>query len=235
MNYDFAGWATKNDLKCSDGRTIRRDAFAHCDGMVVPMIYNHIHNDPNAVLGKALLKNHKDGVRAYCSFNDSETGRTGKELVQHGDITSLSIFANRLQQTKNGDVLHGDIREVSLVLAGANPGAHIDDVVAHGDDDGICAWICPEEDLDMDFEDLMHAEEEEETDMDIHEDTLSHAEADAELMALLNECDELAHADEESSGSGETIKQVFDTLSEKQKKAVYAIIGMALSDKDNNK
>lgn len=232
MKYDFAGWATKNDLKCSDGRTIRRDAFAHCDGMVVPMIYNHVHNDPNAVLGKALLKNHKDGVRAICSFNDSETGRTGKELVQHGDITSLSIFANHLQQTKNGDVLHGDIREVSLVLAGANPGAHIDDVVAHGDDDGICAWICPEEDLDMDFEDLMHAEEEEEIKM-TEEEELVHS-AINELRAILDESsedDDLMHADEESDG--ETVKQVWDTLSEKQKKVVYAIIGIALSDKNN--
>ena len=131
-NYDFSGWATRNDLKCSDGRTIRKDAFAHNDGQWVPLVWNHLHNDPDNVLGKALLKNHPEGVRAYGYFNDTSKGQNAKSLVVHGDIGYLSIYANHLKQN-GGDVLHGDIREVSLVLAGANPGAYIDDVIEHGD------------------------------------------------------------------------------------------------------
>ena len=131
--YDFAGWATKNDLLCSDGRTIRRGAFKDNDGQIVPLVWNHQHNEPENVLGHALLKNKADGVYAYCTFNDTESGQTAKTLVQHGDVKSLSIYANQLKQ-RGGDVLHGLIREVSLVLAGANPGASIETVaVAHGD------------------------------------------------------------------------------------------------------
>ena len=131
--FDFSGWATRNDLKCSDGRTIRRDAFKDCDGKTVPLVWNHNHNDPNNILGHALLKNRPEGVYAYGKFNDSESGKVAKLLVDHGDISSLSIMANQLKQN-GGDVLHGVIREVSLVLAGANPGAFIDTVVAHSDD-----------------------------------------------------------------------------------------------------
>ena len=131
--FDFGGWATKNDLKCTDGRTIRRDAFKHNDGCTVPLVWNHQHDDPTNVLGHALLRNRKEGVYAYCSFNETDSGKNAKMLVEHGDVVSLSIFANQLKQN-GGDVLHGQIKEVSLVLAGANPGALIDSVsIAHGD------------------------------------------------------------------------------------------------------
>ena len=134
--YDFSGWATRNDLKCSDGRTIRKDAFAHNNGKTVPLVWNHQHNEPFNVLGHALLENRDQGVYAYCAFNETEAGQMAKQLVEHGDVTSLSIYANQLKQ-KGGDVLHGVIREVSLVLAGANPGAYIDSVISS-------KTICPE-------------------------------------------------------------------------------------------
>ena len=134
LKFDFSGWATRNDLVCADGRTIRHNAFEHCDGKTVPLVWNHQHNEPTNILGHALLENRKDGVYAYCTFNESESGKAAKELVQHGDIVSLSIYANGLRQTPNKDVMHGDIREVSLVVAGANPGAFIDFVdMAHGE------------------------------------------------------------------------------------------------------
>ena len=137
--YDFSGWATKNNLKCSDGRTILKDAFKHNDGQTVPLVWNHQHNDPLNVLGHALLENRESGVYAYCKFNDTEHGRNAKHLVEHGDITALSIYANQLKQ-KGGNVEHGTIREVSLVLAGANPGAFIDSIIRHGatsDEEGV--------------------------------------------------------------------------------------------------
>lgn len=133
-NYDFSGWATRNDLQCSDGRTIRRDAFKGNDGAVVPLVWNHKHNDPNAVLGHAMLENRDDGVYAYGTFNDTEQGQHAKKLLQNGDVRSLSIWANQLKQI-GGDVMHGNIRELSLVLSGANPGAYIDFVMAHSDDE----------------------------------------------------------------------------------------------------
>ena len=139
MKYDFSGWATKNNLKCSDGRTILRDAFKHNDGQTVPLVWNHQHNDPLNVLGHALLENRESGVYAYCKFNDTEAGRNAKMLVEHGDVTALSIYANQLKQ-KGGNVEHGVIREVSLVLAGANPGAFIDSILRHGeasDEEGV--------------------------------------------------------------------------------------------------
>lgn len=135
--FDFAGWATKNNLMCSDGRVILQDAFKHNDGKEVPLVWNHCHNDPFNVLGHAILENRPEGVYAYCSFNDSEAGKTGKELVKHGDIKSLSIWANGLQQEAKANclnVLHGDIKEVSLVVAGANPGARIESVIRHGEE-----------------------------------------------------------------------------------------------------
>ena len=124
MEYDFSGWATRNDIRCSDGRTIRKDAFKHNDGCTVPLVWNHQHNDPFNVLGHAVLENREEGVYAYCSLNDTDQGNNAREYIEHGDINALSIYANHLTQ-KGGDVLHGDIREVSLVLAGANPGAYI--------------------------------------------------------------------------------------------------------------
>lgn len=144
LKYDFSGWATRNDLVCADGRTIRRDAFAHCSGHFVPLVWNHKHDDPNNILGKALLENREDGVYAYGIFNDTPAGRAAKLAVQHGDIDSLSIYANGLKQ-QNGDVMHGDIKELSLVVAGANPGASIEFVdLAHGEGAEqeviMCAW-----------------------------------------------------------------------------------------------
>lgn len=133
-NYDFSGWATRNDLQCSDGRTIRRDAFKGNDGAVIPLVWNHEHNDPNAVLGHAMLENRDDGVYAYGTFNDTEQGQHAKKLLQNGDVRSLSIWANQLKQI-GGDVIHGNIRELSLVLSGANPGAYVDFVMAHSDDE----------------------------------------------------------------------------------------------------
>ena len=153
--YDFGGWATKNNLKCSDGRTIMRDAFKHNDGQTVPLVWNHQHNDPLNVLGHALLENRESGVYAYCKFNDTEAGKNAKMLVEHGDVTALSIYANQLKQ-KGGNVEHGVIREVSLVLAGANPGAFIDSILRHGeasDEEGV---IYTGETLS-----LYHADEEE--------------------------------------------------------------------------
>ena len=133
-NYDFSGYATRNDLLCGDGRTIRKDAFKENDGCTVPLVWNHEHNDPNAVLGHAVLENRADGVYAYGVFNDTEQGQTAKKLLQNGDVRSLSIWANQLKQI-GGDVIHGNIRELSLVLAGANPGAYVDFVMAHGADE----------------------------------------------------------------------------------------------------
>ena len=156
MKYDFSGWATKNNLKCSDGRTILRDAFKHNDGQTVPLVWNHQHNDPLNVLGHALLENRESGVYAYCKFNETEAGKNAKMLVEHGDVTALSIYANQLRQ-KGGNVEHGVIREVSLVLAGANPGAFIDSILRHGeasDEEGV---IYTGENIE-----LAHAEEKKE-------------------------------------------------------------------------
>lgn len=210
--YDFVGWATKNDLLCSDGRTIRKGAFKDCDGMVVPLVWNHQHNDPENVLGHALLKNEDEGVRAYCTCNDTEKGMTAKSLVIHGDVGSLSIWANQLKQN-GGDVLHGVIREVSLVLAGANPGATIDYIVEHGEESGDSALIYPNGGIEM-----YHAEEEkEEVVAEENTDTLEHAQTEDT-------------ASKEDEGSDETIKDVLDTLSEKQKSAVMQLIGYAIQD-----
>ena len=132
MKYDFSGWATKNNIKCSDGRTILRDAFKHNDGQTVPLVWNHQHNESANVLGHAVLENREEGVYAYCTFNDTEAGKNAKLLVEHGDVTALSIYANQLKQN-GSNVMHGTIREVSLVLAGANPGAFIDSIIRHGE------------------------------------------------------------------------------------------------------
>ena len=140
--YDFAGWATRNDIRCADGRTIRKDAFVDCDHTIVPLVYQHDHNSPNNILGHALLENREEGVYMYGSFNDSAAGQDAKAAVEHGDITQMSIYANKLKQV-GGNVMHGIIREVSLVLAGANPGAVIEfPVLSHSDDDDdICECI----------------------------------------------------------------------------------------------
>ena len=162
--YDFSGWATRNDIKCSDGRTIRKNAFKDNDGQTVPLVWNHSHNDPANVLGHALLENRDQGVYAYCTFNNSELGQTAKELVEHGDVTSLSIYANKLKQN-GGDVIHGAIREVSLVLAGANPGAYIDSVMIHGEESDEEAVIFTGENIS-----LSHAESEPQPEEKIEEE-----------------------------------------------------------------
>ena len=216
--FDFSGWATRNDLKSSDGRTIRRDAFKDCDGKTVPLVWNHNHNDPNNILGHALLKNRPEGVYAYGKFNDSESGKVAKLLVDHGDISSLSIMANQLKQN-GGDVLHGVIREVSLVLAGANPGAFIDTVVAHADDSEETAIIFTGEFLEFE-----HGEDLEEEDTKVAEEEIKEEKVE----------EEITHADEDSKtdDSAETVADVFNTLTDKQKQVVYALIGEALTSAD---
>ena len=199
--YDFSGWATKNNLRCSDGRTIMKDAFKHNDGQTVPLVWNHQHNDPLNILGHALLENREEGVYAYCKFNDTEAGRNAKMLVEHGDVTALSIYANKLKQ-KGGNVEHGVIREVSLVLAGANPGAFIDSIIRHGESSDEEGVIYTGENLE-----LYHAEENQ------------------------NENEGKKEEDKEVDNKKEkTVQDVFDTLTEEQKNVVYALIGQALED-----
>lgn len=205
-NYDFTGWATRNNLKCSDGRTIMKDAFKDNDGQTVPLVWNHQHNDASNVLGHALLENRNEGVYAYCTLNDTEAGKTAKELIQHGDVSALSIYANKLKQ-QGGNVLHGAIREVSLVLAGANPGAFIDSVIQHGEASDEEAIIYTGEDLE-----------------------LSHSDDNSDSS------DEISHADDKKeetnmANNGEkTVQDVVDSMSEEQKNVMYALIGQALED-----
>ena len=211
--YDFSGWATRNDLKCADGRTIRRDAFKHNDGDVVPLVWNHQHDDPFNCLGQATLENKPEGVYAYCSFNNSESGKQARELVMHGDVKALSIYANHLSQNKRtGDVFHGDIKEVSLVLAGANPGALIEDIIQHSDDD------------DGDEQAIIYAGGA--FDLEIRHSDIPKEEP-------MNPDEMLIHADPEpaeENDTEETIGDILSTLNEKQMNAVYAIVGQALED-----
>lgn len=200
--YDFSGWATRNDLKCSDGRTIKKDAFKDNDGQTVPLVWNHQHGDSDNVLGHALLENRPEGVYAYGFFNDTERGQNAKLLVQHGDITGLSIYANKLKQI-GGDVMHGVIREVSLVLAGANPGAYIDSVLTHGEsnEEGV---IYTGENIS-----LYHAEE---------------PKKEVETVKVEEEKEMPAENKER------TVQDVIDTMTEEQKNVMYALIGMAVED-----
>lgn len=204
--FDFCGWATKNDIKCTDGRTIRKDAFIGNDGQTVPLVWNHDHNNPSNVLGHALLQNRNEGVYAYCSFNDTDDAQAAKRAVKHGDIKSLSIYANKLKQN-GGDVIHGIIREVSLVLAGANSGAVIDNVMAHSEEDGESAVICF-------FEDISE---------EATQDEIEHAEKEEKEPKKMAE------------GKEKTVQDVFNELTEEQKKVVYAMIGMALEEKEGEK
>nr|DAJ59449.1 MAG TPA: major capsid protein [Bacteriophage sp.] len=204
-DYDFSGWATRNDIRCSDGRIIRRDAFIVNDGKRVPLVWNHQHNDPTNILGHAILENRNEGVYAYCKFNDTESGQDSKLLVEHGDISALSIYANKLKQ-RGSDVLHGNIREVSLVLAGANPEAYIENIISHDDEDNEEAIIYTGKGIEV-----YHAEE------------FNKKEEDMAVNSKVNK-----------SEDEETIGEIFETLSEKQKTAVYAIIGQALSEGNQN-
>ena len=223
-NYDFHGWATKANLKCSDGRTIMKDAFKNNDGQTVPLVWNHQHDDPCNVLGHALLENRDEGVYAYCSFNNTEAGQLGKELVQHGDITHLSIYANRLQQ-QGGNVLHGEIREVSLVHAGANPGATITSVIAHSDTG---------EPITSEDECIIHTglefklgDEEEE------KEELSHADEE-EKEEKTDKKEEETKKTESQEDDKETIQDIIDTMNEKQYKVMCALIGQIATEGDED-
>ena len=220
-DYDFSGWATKNNLLCSDGRTILKDAFKNDDGVTVPLVWNHQHNDPSNILGHALLENRDEGVYAYCKFNDSEPGKNAKLLVEHGDVSALSIYANQLKQ-QGGNVLHGAIREVSLVLAGANPGAFIDSVIRHSediDDENI-------DDKDIDDEAIIYTGE---------NICLAHAEKQMEeTTKVMEEKKEMApETKAEEPKKEKTVQEVFDTLNEEQKKVVYALIGQVIEEAEN--
>ena len=211
--YDFSGYATKVGIKCSDGRTILQDAFAHCDGKKVPLVYQHLHNDPKNVLGHAVLENRPDGVYAYCSLNNTETGKTAKALVQHGDISALSIYANSLVQ-KSSNVIHGVIREVSLVLSGANPEAYIDNLAFEHSDGSITtdeseAFIC----AGAIIHDGIEIPEVSDT-QDSSEESISHAD------------------DKKDPEDQKTVGDVFDTLNEEQKTVVYTMIAQALETQD---
>lgn len=211
--FDFSGWATRNDLKCSDGRTIMKDAFKDNNGQKVPLVWNHQHNEPSNVLGHALLENRDEGVYAYCNFNDTESGAIAKALVQHGDIVALSIYANQLRQ--NGtNVVHGMIREVSLVHAGANPGAFIDAVMVHGEAAEGEAIIYTGEDIS-----LSHADE--------------NKKDGEEKKAEEPKKDEEKKTSDENSDT-ETVADVFNAFSEKQKTVVYAMISQALEDSNSD-
>lgn len=204
-NYDFCGWATKNDLRCTDGRIIRKDAFKENDGRKVPLIWNHNHTSPSAVIGHAMLQNLSEGVFAYCFFNNSRSAMDAKEAVQHGDIDQLSIYANHLQQ-RGSDVLHGMIREVSLVHSGANPGARIEDIVQHMDGEEEEAIIFTGETLE-----LFHADDKEEEKEDKKEDE-----------------------DKKDDGE-ETVQDIIDTMNDKQKTVLFALVGNALEEGSGDK
>lgn len=219
FKYDFSGWATKNDLLCADGRTIRHNAFKDDDGKIVPLLWNHDHTDPDNVLGHALLVNKPDGVRMYGSFNDSKKGRQAKTLVDHGDIKAVSIWANKLSQ-RGGDVLHGVIREVSLVVAGANPAAYIDNVMVHSDESEDA-----DEAIIYTGECISHSAGEIKLDLD--EEVIKHTDEDA---------DKDADKDKSSENTDKrSIKDIIDGLDETQKKAVFALVGMAVEETRSRK
>ena len=250
--YDFSGWATKNDLRCSDGRTIRKDAFKDDDGRKVPLVWMHQHNDPDNVLGYAVLENREDGVYAYCLFNDTHPGQQAKSLVQHGDVCSLSIWANQLKQS-GGDVLHGTIKEVSVVLAGANPGAIIDfPVLTHGEESETEAMIRVDEPVELYHADSSEEEKKEEDKEDGKEKTvadilkefseeemsvaeflvgkaLSHGDEEDETDKDEDDSDkEVQHAD----NGKRTIQDVIDNMSEEKKATLEYLVGEALESKD---
>lgn len=205
--HDFEGWATKNDLQCADGLIIRKNAFKVNDGKRVPLVWNHQHTSVGQVLGHAILENRDEGVYAYCSFNNTSAGRDAKETVSHGDVVSLSVWANNVQQ-KGADVIHGVIREVSLVLAGANPGAFIESVISHG-----CS-LC---------------EDEEECILCTGEGIILHADTSSS-ESNNNEGVKNMPPKNEETGSGKTVQEVLETLNDDQKKAVGILIGQVIED-----
>ena len=260
-DYDFGGWATRNNIKCSDGRTILKDAFKENDGQKVPLVWNHQHNDVNEVLGHALLENREDGVYAYCKFNNTESGQTAKALVANGDVDKLSIYANKLKTHMN-NVMHGCIREVSLVLAGANPGAYIDSVVVHGDgadveeegviytDEALELSHSEGEDAgteDSNAENSTNSEENQNgnSEEDVGEGAKesnedSDKEPEKDNKKEDSDMNEDKEKDLEHNDEGKTVQEVFDGMTDEQKNAVYAIVGQAVADatgegdEDNN-
>ena len=212
-DFDFSGWATRNDLLCSDGRVIRKNAFRDCDGEQVPLVYSHDHKNLKSVIGHAILENRDDGVYAYCKLNDSDEGKHAKEVIRHGDLRALSIWANQLKQV-GSDVIHGTIRELSLVLAGANPGAYIDFVMAHGDGEEDGFYACYDENTIM----LYHADTSDDNkkgDGDMGGDTKSNG------------------TDNKDSGEGKTVEDVINSMTEEQQTVMYAMVGEALAGKGN--
>ena len=250
MKFDFSGWATKNDIVCGDGRIIRQDAFKDNDGEIVPLVWNHQHNDVSNVLGHALLRNVDGGVRAYLSFNDTENAQIAKEAVSHGDVKSLSIFANHLKQ-RGSEVLHGAIREVSLVVAGANPGARIDEEGFAHSADGADAWMVfvpglplemyhsdeeyEEEEYEDDYEDDSEGEEydddQEYDDEDDGDD--DYEEDDSEY----EDDDEMAHSDDEEDddeSEGKDPKAIYNSMNKDQKELLHYMVGKALNEEEED-
>lgn len=223
--YDFSGWATRNDLLCGDGRTIRKNAFKENHGKTVPLIWNHDHGNAEAVLGHALLENRDEGVYAYCKFNDTEAGKHAKTLVEHGDVKSLSIYANKLKQIGK-DVIHGSIRELSLVLAGANPGAFIDFVMAHGEDEEEGMYANYDENAILIYHSDIPAEQEEK-----QEEAIQHAEAKKEDESMADEA-------KKPEGGEMTVKEVWESamnkLDEDEQNVIYAMIGSAAGAQSND-
>lgn len=237
--YDFSGWATKFDIRCSDGRTIRKTFAKENDGKTVPMVWNHNHSDADNVLGHALLEARDEGMYAYCSFNNTEQGQNARELVKHGDICSLSIYANQLKQN-GGDVIHGSIKELSLVLAGANPGALIENVISHSEsnsEQGATIYNVDQDFVfDVEKEQLEHSDESSET-VESNAEEQTAEEKTAEKQQENSE--EISHAEETNKeekqsmdANDKTVKDVLETLTEEQKTVVYALIGLALEEKE---
>lgn len=222
LKYDFSGWATRNDLVCADGRTIRHNAFEDCDGKTVPLVWNHQHDEPSNILGHALLENRKDGVYVYCTFNETESGKAAKELVKHGDIASLSIYANGLKQTPSKDVMHGVIREVSLVVAGANPGAFIDFVdMAHGEGGEQEMILSAYEPISLYRPD--------------EKPPLVHKAGDkTDPEDEKKEDKPKDDGKEEKAKDEKTVQDVVDSMTEEQKTVMYALIGAAMEELDSS-
>ena len=219
-NYDFSGWATRNDLKCSDGRIIRKDAFKHNDGMTVPLVWNHDHTDPTRVIGHALLENRDEGVYAYGSFNSTDLGQRAKIYVEHGDITAMSIYANQLQQ-QGPNVMHGSIREVSLVLAGANPGAYIENVIKHGDEpDSEEARIYTGMEIELYHADTSMKKEEEKP-------------KKGEETMVKETKKEVKEPETKETPKVKTVGEIIESMTDEQKNAVYAIIGQMKQDMED--
>ena len=231
MNYDFSGWATRNDLKCSDGRIIRSGAFKDCDGKQVPLVWQHQHNGVENVLGHAILENRPEGVYTYAVFNNTESGKMAKEAVQNGDIKQLSIYANKLKQN-GSNVMHGVIREVSLVLAGANPGAMIDTVIAHSDDGSEEAVIYTDTDIELYHAATKKDEDTDETDPDVVEDN-QNGSVDERTQNMDPQNTQAKQGQDQQNQTpapvqgDKTIQDVIDEMTDEQKDVLYYLVGMA--------